>query len=345
MTDAGYFNFTELEDRFVNKLGELTFRRVEDVNLRGPVSIHQFTPYGPLLEPDETNLLSTLKTEGTEYRCVNGYTGVTAKDSVNNAIRTLDRFIGFNIRFDSERYAEIDIVQEGTFDMKYIKNDVFPHANKDTKLYPDIICGLVKKNNDGEHYFEKWFICSSQFLRLWTLVMLPECSEVHPPISKTYPKVTKKYDLLFQQKKWLMSGDRLCVNNFQKWLVSNKIDLISKETLESDHLQKEIIRRYHRVRTESISRMWVHTYAALAMMIRFHTIPSNNNVPHNIDGETMGHWDLPPLFCERLLDMVEREVDEDDDEEIVFDPENPFVGCVGHIPIDELKKTISVIVD
>jgi hypothetical protein len=334
MSDVDCFNFTELEDRFVSKLEKLVFRRVRDVNLKGPVTVHQFTPYGPLL----CELSMELKTEGTEYRCPSGFNGWTVTDPINNEVRTLDDYIGYSIQFDSTNYAEIDIVQEGTFDMKYLKNDVFPHSNKNTKLYPDIICGMVKKNTEGQYYFEKWFICSSQFLRLWTFVMLPECKEVYPPVNKTYPNVTKKYDKLSQLKKWMTSGDRLNVNNFTKWLVSNKIDLNSKETLENEYLQKEIVRRYHRTRTESISRMWVHTYTALAMMIRFNTMPSNNNIPHNIDGETMGYWDLPPLFCERLLGIAEREVDEDDDEEITFDPENPFEGCVGHISIEELKR-------
>lgn len=317
MADSKLFDFTTLEHKFVRKLGNLVFRRVEDVKFRGPTRIVQFTPFGKM--DDETaSQMPLVISSGTEQRCPDGYSGVTSTLAINKTMKDFDEYVGYEIHFDSSRYAEIDIVQEGTFELKLVNNfGIYPHTNKGTGIYPDIICGIAENESDSDVVsskliFDKWFICSSQFMRLWMMVMAPDSQDANPPINKHYPKASTRYAALTQQRKWLMSGDRLCVNNFHKWVVSNKINIFDMEN--DEFLQKEIIRRFHRVRTESITRMWVHTYAALAMMIRFHTIPDGTNVPHNLDGETMGYWDLPELFCEKMLGMTEREADEEDDD-------------------------------
>jgi hypothetical protein len=312
------FDFVSLETRFKNSLCDLVFRRVDTVDLRGPVKVLRWTPFGAYVaEGEDINV----NPQTVEAKCENGFSGKTfARGQLE------DEYANHPIHFDSSTYAEPDIVQDCSFELKYVHNTIFPHANKGSGMYPDLLCGIVSPGASPKEYvptgstpasyhFTKWFICSPQFYTLWMTIMYPDSAEANPPVNKNYPKMNTDFGKRINQYKWLMSGDRLCVNNFHKWVMSNKIDL-SNGLNQSPLEMKEIIIRFKRTRSESVAKMWVHTYAALAMMIRFHRMPDNTNVPANINGETMGYWDLPHLFCERMLGIAERDLDEDDDEDV-----------------------------
>jgi len=319
------FDFEGLETRFKKAFSTLVFRRVDTVELRGPIRRVQYTPFGSF--PFEEGMIYDAST--CEARCDAGFSGYTLKTPLKEIGEMADPIVG-PIHFDSNGYAEPDIVQTGSFEMVKVPTNIFPLPNKGTGLYPDMVCGIVEPGKSADEYlptgatpttfhYSKWFICSPQFFNLWMLVMNPSSPHVNPPVNKNFPLQKTEFGKRIQQLKWMMSGDRLCVNNFHKWVVANNIDL--HESIGDSSISKEIHRRYKRTRSESLTKMWVHTYAALAMMIRFRNFPDHTNVPSSITTNTnadasMGYWDIPYMFCEKVLGIVEREVDEDDDENV-----------------------------
>jgi len=90
------------------------------------------------------------------------YRGLTTKNGVRK-----DMYHGQEIRFTSDTFSELDFSDNMELSFMGGINDggsVLPHAYQ-------IICGTVTTDCYGEPNFSKWFRCSEQFLRLWTLVM------------------------------------------------------------------------------------------------------------------------------------------------------------------------------
>ncbi len=152
----------------------------------------------------------------------------------------------------------------------------------------DLICGVVEPLNalrqkNRKPAFERWFTCSEQFYRAWTLVMYVDHDSFHKAEKKACG--TRQY--------W-MSGNRLMTHNFLKWQLAGKEHGISPSPEEKHE-------RYWHLRTESPSRTWIHVYCALVLIVRYGELPSANNVPMVRSGEaTYSEWHLPPDFESNL---------------------------------------------
>lgn len=155
------------------KWGNLIFRNVfyTKTGTKGPYMVKKrgFDEKGEFYENSDKINKTTLDHNqiGKEYSVhYNYYDGFTNK----KGLRDNDPFHGKSIYFSKKGV-----------DSNYTSIELTPHHrygwfNDDTKgecsIPPrkeQIICGIVRENDKGL-YYKKWFICSPEFLYLWTLV-------------------------------------------------------------------------------------------------------------------------------------------------------------------------------
>jgi hypothetical protein len=305
-------SFETLRETIKEAFSQLIFRRVEIVFATAFTDVRYYTTdkvwrhYNPDAEP----YFDQYHVHNIEYHSDHFY-GFTS----TQIIRENDNLYKHAIQFDAKNYAELDIIN-GTFEFIPIRRTVAPrndgnwNKNNQYSENQDLLCGVPEMRYvDGKpaYYFSKWFVCSEQFLRMWTAVMYYDHKTFQvAPGFKSYSNRRGAERAVFR---WLMTGNRLCVNNFQKWVISAGIENV--ETHE------ETLHRYYRLRTETLCRAWVHTYCAIVLMCRYNQLPTTSNLPQNLPHPTketqkdvlhMPYWDLPPFFCERLLGLI----DEDD---------------------------------
>ncbi len=193
-----------------------------------------------------------------------------------NKLRDNDRWGKTSIYCASMNYNQLDFLSnECTFEPLNLKelrsNTVLPRVG-------DLICMEVDIGSKGKPQAKWWFNCSDQFLHAWTLIMYDSCESF------------VKKDLYAHS----FSGNRLQTNTFLKWSLSRKDNNIS---LDEDECRK----RYYRLRTEYVSKKWVHLYCSLVLMARFGELPTVHNIPNNINEPEITKWDLPPYFVQTLL--------------------------------------------
>lgn len=148
----------------------------------------------------------------------------------------------------------------------------------------DLVCMFVDQptNSRGGLCASKWFICSEQFLRAWTLVTYP----THP----SYKGKTEE-----RLREWVLSGNRLATNSARKNALA-----YSQNGEFPDREEAE--KRFFRLRVETCAKGWTHVYCAMVLMARYGEIPSGGNIPTNLGaGPSMHWWDLPEGWVESFL--------------------------------------------
>jgi len=196
--------------------------------------------------------------------------------------RDYDRFPDQGIFFSSFNYHDFDAST-----MSWVSKDRSSLRGVPPKK-GDLICMQTKFNrNKGKPQAMKWFICSHQFLNMWTMIM---CGPDYDSFERQY-----REDDPNKLRKWLMSGNRLCTNSYLKWV----------RTLEDNHLPYDLEegkKRYWHLRTEKYSRSHVHVYAAIITMFSYGELPNKNNLPQNRDLKAkVAYWDLPKFFVSNFL--------------------------------------------
>lgn len=260
--------------------------------------------------------------------------------TTQTVLRDNDPHEGVELFFTSNRYAELDITNRMTFKFASRVNSVPPRTG-------DLICGILSPTPQGQDKnpkFDRWFICSEQFMRLWTLIMyddhasfdsltkLPkveterirdnvclafssqpplerqqagDVAEVETPLVSVWsPEHQNMFEEEIKKAKAarlfdkMMTGNRLCVNNY--WKKVKAFELANKELSN-----EEKAKSYFRLRTESVTREWCHVYVALALMLRFGEYPVPSNAPVTLDdGPQLGFWHLPENFVERVVERL-----------------------------------------
>jgi hypothetical protein len=143
----------------------------------------------------------------------------------------------------------------------------------------DLVCGTVETHN-GEYHFTNWFICSDQFLKAWTAIMF----DAHESFVKKGIPIDKGEEL----KRYFFGGNYLMTNGYLKFVLS-----CHESNITPTH--KQLKDRYYNLRTEAVSRNYVHLYTAMVLIARYGEWPCDLNVPNNYDnGPKMVMWDLPP---------------------------------------------------
>lgn len=145
--------------------------------------------------------------------------------TTNRSLRT-DAYLNKSIYFNNDAYQEFNVI---TGEWERPDHDVcnqLPYAG-------DLICGTVRIGDKGP-YFDKWFICSEQFMKLVTVVLNSEHESVENNLSR----------LCY----------RLRTNKFMEWLYHNY-----------DALDEVVKTRYHRFRYEKCASI-INAYVYIAFL-------------------------------------------------------------------------------
>lgn len=123
----------------------------------------------------------------------NDYFGFTT----SKTLRDNDRYYDKEIFFSKKCYCELDwSCPTGDFMFKKGDNLVRPEENS-------LICGLVENGEKGL-FFRKWFVCSRQFLTLWTMV----CAPNDPSLFEYSPTINEDLSIWMRKEKIWMKKDK-----------------------------------------------------------------------------------------------------------------------------------------
>lgn len=145
----------------------------------------------------------------------------------------------------------------------------------------DIVAGLVEKTDKGWKY-SQWFICSEQFMTMWSLVMFP-----------SHELFKDKSDE--QLQKDVVNTEMLITNMFKHWKDSYS---------DSNVLMKDMKKYMRTLRYEKGAKENCHIYVALVLMTRWGILPTEDNIP-NLDQKIKNNaWDLPDGWLQWILQTV-----------------------------------------
>lgn len=295
-----------LNEKYASAMSNFVFRRIRDVNaLVEDLNETRYYWYDDGVtneyEPIHPDRFATLSEKEIEQYVEFRYRKFTAT-TTSHMVRE-DQYDGEAFFLHSNNLGIFNpITLEWSRDRATIRSASIVAPRKG-----DLICGVVDTDSPfppkrGTPYrsLKYWFICSEQFLRFWTAVMFEdhESFDMKFKVNPLHSLEEQHMARLERIRGWLMSGSRLCTNSFRKWVLSEGSNREDKS---------EVARRLYRLRTESWSHMNVHIYAALVLLIRYGELPTDNNVPQNIDGPNgvpqpkMKHWDLPVGFMNAVI--------------------------------------------
>lgn len=139
----------------------------------------------------------------------------------------------------------------------FVRNTKDMHGN--ARVLSPLICGHVTENSKGFKY-TRWFNCSEQFYKLWTLIMYgPE----------SFPSRNKKHQIL----------KKLRCNNTALYVENSKNEGVD---------EKKVAERYRVHRTEEESFMYHGVYQAIAMYLVY------GMEPEEIEKELMEEYEGLP---------------------------------------------------
>ena len=255
-----------------NHIGDFVFRRVLRNYVWAPVFVlkisedgtshpfvmnHQSLKYPPGSKNDQFEFCPKFVTM-TETRIM----------------RRNDEFSDESIVVPSENFSNFDPVS-----LKLVRdlNENVPLPRPAQKgASSDLICGHVSRSKEGKPYYSSWFLCSEQFLRLWTLLMHDTHSSFY-----SYGKTDQA------QRRKLISGNRLRPNSYEAFRFANP---------DGDHSSM-----FNIYRTELAPLAYIHIYNAIATIARWGELPTRDNVPNNLRGPQIDTWHLPENFAHKFL--------------------------------------------
>lgn len=166
--------------------------KMEDAKFTNPWQVMDF--YGTIMDRRYNTLKDALAEVPVHFHHnleieYDKFYGFTGTDSLNN-----DPYVGQQIKFDSNKFAEISFDPNRHFlDFDPTTNHLFAprHANPRKKGSGQLLCGLVEKDHRG-YKFEKWFICSLQFYKLWLMLFDPK----NPQLAETLQEQIKDLSTL-----------------------------------------------------------------------------------------------------------------------------------------------------
>jgi hypothetical protein len=286
-----------IRDLLRDKFSHIIFRRVKTVYTQNLEKVYYVTANDKIeMDADMISVLTPEKKENHLQYEYKSFSGITTTKN----IRSNDKYAYEVIHFSSDTFSELDI-ENGTFEFVQAPTKIPPRQQRyinEKFVYSDLICGIVDSRNKELHYTH-WFICSEQFLRMWTAIMYSDHQIFHT--SNFVPSSVDKEDFENKLYNRLMSGNRLCTNSFRKWIM-----ILGEDSQETQEL-------FQVLRTEKISIQWCHVYAALVLIARYGELPTSDPKEHNIpfthDGigyRPMTHeWDLPPKFVDNILSLID----------------------------------------
>jgi len=209
-----------------------------------------------------------------------------AKTWKQYGIEQSEDFCGFTSHFclretDVYKNKQMPFSKQGCAVLDPITLEMVPTKYFATPRIGDLICGIVDSDTD-EPFFDKWFVCSEQFYRCYTLIMFKNHDSFKNARKRPNPE------------QYWMSGNRLMTNSHLKWLLS-----LGDHNLRCDPDENK--RKYWHLRTEPMSVNWVHVYCAMVYLVRYTEFPSAANVPMNKGGLTYSQWHLPENWTDDFV--------------------------------------------
>jgi hypothetical protein len=297
-----------IRDAFAMEFGKFIFRRVKSIvtfapkvyKVMGVDDTGEVKVMDTVSESNDHTLSREIIEQNTIELCSQYSFFVGGK-----TLRPNDTLEGITIKGVKPKKVDVVVDHLSTRVCGRAESEVMPRHN-------DLICGKVEKGEKG-YFFSQWFICSDQFMRMWTAILYPECLALG-----------ERDDDEFVRRR-LMSGNRLCTNSYLKYLNGCKDSRIEFEL-------EERRKRYYALRTESPSIDYVHVYAALVLIIKYGEYPNEDNVPNNLNSDPkLLAWVLPYGFMEALHHN--------------FDMYNgPRVLPTGEVPIDPVVSPTELLV-
>ena len=259
-----YNTLESIENSVKNKFKNLIFRLINHVRSYGSQRFlesfpHRRIPYRGGLHSKEWNQYGVELSED--------FHGCTSPFS----LRETDKYKNKQMPFSKQGYAVLDPI---TLEMIPAKLLATPRVG-------DLICGIVDAET-GEPFFDKWFVCSEQFYRCYTLILF-----------KNHVSFKNAYKRQSPDEYW-MSGNRLMTNSYLKWLLSldeHKLPIPPEENKQ----------RCWALRSEPMSVNWVHIYCAMVKLVRYKEFPSASDVPMNKSGLTYSQWHLPENWTNNFV--------------------------------------------
>ena len=248
-----HHSLENVSDSVKNKFKNFVFRRINYVQ---SFQTQRFLgcPKRPYRRSLQSKVWKQYGVEQSEDFC--GFTS-------HFCLRETDVYKNSQMPFSKQGYAVLDPI---TLEMVPTKCTITPRVG-------DLVCGIVDTVS-GEPFFDKWFVCSEQFYRCYTLIMFKNHDSFKNAQKRSEP-----------QQYW-MSGNRLMTNSHLKWLLS-----LREHNLPCDPVKSK--QKYWHLRTEPMSVNWVHIYCAMVYLVRYDEFPSSENVPMNRGGLTYSQWHLP----------------------------------------------------
>lgn len=258
---------------------QLVFRRVFRNHHSSPI-------YS--VESNESGIYKTSTTPYQRFRYpkTDAELNVTTEWSKNfysitnfRSLRNNDEFDGETIIARSENFMSFNPI---SFEMEDVGKDSsgwvpLPRPKGIVARFSgDLICGTVSRTKSGKPFYMEWFLCSEQFLRLWTLLMYKDHSSI-----RSYGKTEQA------QRRKLLSGNRLRPNSYTAFKLANPGEDSSK--------------RYIAYRTESAPINDIHIYNAIALIAKWGELPTRDNVPNNLRGPQIKEWYLPENFVHKFI--------------------------------------------
>ena len=280
-----------LGSSFCKHLGKLVFRRVSNVfdDCRQKVQVKFYSDDLSCYVAGEKDVF----TEQEEIQNVERLYSEYSAQTTQSTFRENEPAFAFRkaISFHTRNMCDIEM-ENLSFKLRKIGEEV-----PKIQVRPgDLVAGFVICRKEQPVYI-KWFICSEQFLRMWTIIMY---GEEHQTFQKKLEEdSTHPMGPVY---KWLMSGNRLCTNNYLKWSLA-----CINEGIPVD--ERERRKRYFRYRSEDAAKRYIHLYACIVQVCVYLQFPEQENLPKTLDqGPQLKEWNLPADFKHKLIDMFDVEV-------------------------------------
>jgi hypothetical protein len=294
MTDPSDSLRTILKERF----GCLIFRRIEKVHVaqKNYINTVHARPSADGISMETTvygvgEMPPAFTATEAAQNVFENYSQFSITTSTDAQRKEADNYMGRPIKGHSDNYADFDLVN---FTFVPCERTMRPRE-------ADLVCGVVDTRgidalggSKETLTYSIWFVCSEQFFRFWTLIMLNYHSSYDkiiekPRGGKDSRRFTAADELALKRK--VMAGNHLMTNGYRKWMLSCAQDRVGGRSVES--VEDEIQKRFWVHRTECAAN-WVHYYAALILIVRYKEMPCDHNVPNNLNsGPFMTEWDLP----------------------------------------------------
>lgn len=189
-----------------------------------------------------------------KYRNYYGFT-------TSSTVRDNDPYGGGEIFFSKKCHSELNLGFEPTGRFSRLHSELTwpPRSGQ-------LICGLVEKGEKGLFY-RKWFVCSRQFLTLWTMI----CCANHPSFKTLNSDQTKSF------KQMLVELDTSALQPF-KVCGNDKTSLSLKE-------RQDKLRIFN---VEYSASQWSDRYQELAQLC-FPNSTSNSNISTGNNTNTTTH--------------------------------------------------------